>query len=265
MHATPIGSLLRDWRQRRRQSQLDLALAAEVSTRHLSFLETGRARPSREMVLHLAEHLAVPLRARNALLRAAGFAPVFAERPLDDPELADARQAVERVLTGHEPSPALAVDRHWNLLAANRMIGPFLDGVAPHLLEAPVNVLRLTLHPDGLAPRILDFAELRGHLLRRLRQQTEATADSALEALLEELSDYPAPEGEDFDPGARASVVLPFALTTAGGVLRFYTTTTVFGMPMDITLAELAIESFFPADAETAARLRAIAESLSSP
>src|SRR5262245_9394121 len=177
---TPVGNLLREWRQRRRMSQLALACDAEISTRHLSFIETGRAPPSRELLLHLAERLEVPLRERNVLLTAGGFAPVFEARPLDDPSLGAARQAVDFVLAAHEPFPALAIDAHWRLLAANKAVTPLLAGVAPKLLEPPANVLRVSLHPDGLAPRIANLAEWRTHLLVRLQRQIEATADPAL-------------------------------------------------------------------------------------
>jgi transcriptional regulator with XRE-family HTH domain len=258
----PIGDLLRDWRQRRRLSQLDLALEADVSARHVSFLETGRARPSREMVLRLAERLEVPLRDRNTLLVAAGFAPVYPERSLDDPALRVAREAVDRVLVGHEPYPALAVDRHWSLVAANRAVGPLLVGVEPDLLRPPVNVLRLSLHPAGLAPRIANFAEWRAHLLDRLRHQVEVSADPVLAELLEELGRYPAPGdgGEPVRDRDLAGVVVPLRLRTDRGLLAFFSTTTVFGTPVDVTLADLAIESFFPANAATAESLRRVAE-----
>jgi transcriptional regulator with XRE-family HTH domain len=247
-----IGRHLREWRQRRRMSQLDLALEAEISTRHLSFLENGKAQPSRDMVLNLCERLSVPLRERNVLLMAAGYAPVFPQRPLADPALQQARAAVDLVLKGHEPYPALAIDRHWTLVSANRAIAPLLAGAAEVLLQPPVNVLRLSLHPDGLAPRIANLAEWRTHLLDRLRQQVEATADPVLTALLEELRDYPAPISltpPKTDPFG--GVVVPLQLIVAGGVLSFFSTTTVFGTPIDITVSELAIESFFPADEAT--------------
>ncbi|OJY65883.1 MAG: transcriptional regulator [Rhodospirillales bacterium 70-18] len=262
MPPPPVGSLLRVWRQRRRMSQLDLACEADISTKHLSFLETGRARPSRDMVLHLAERLAVPLRERNVLLHAAGFAPAFAERPLADPGLAAARQAVELVLTGHEPHPALAVDRHWNLLAANRMVAPLLTGVEAALLAPPVNVLRLSLHPGGLAPRIANLGEWRAHLLDRLRQQIDASADPVLAELLAELRGYPAPPQAE---ASAATIAIPFRLDTQWGRLAFYSTTTVFGSPVDITLSELALESFFPADPATAAALARIASQGAPP
>lgn len=251
----PVGDQLRDWRQRRRLSQMDLALDADISTRHLSFVETGRATPSRDLLLHLADQLGVPLRDRNALLLAAGYAPAYAERTLDDPALAAARAAVELVLKAHEPFPALAVDRHWNLVAANGAIGPFLDGVAPELLAPPINVLRLSLHPQGLAPRILNLAEWHGHILERLRQQIAATADAGLIELHAELSSYPVPVAKAA-PVDYGGVVVPLRLRTAAGDLSFFGTVTVFGTPVDVTLSELAIEAFFPADEATARALR---------
>src|SRR5262244_3339088 len=172
----PVGSLLRKWRERRRLSQLDLACEAEISTRHLSFLETGRSLPSREMVLRLAEQLEVPLRERNVLLIAAGYAPAFPERPLDDPALQAARKAVDLVLAGHEPYPALAIDRHWTLIASNNAVPPLMAGADPSLLRPPVNVLRLSLHPAGLSPRIVNLPQWRAHLLERLRRQIDLTA-----------------------------------------------------------------------------------------
>jgi transcriptional regulator with XRE-family HTH domain len=255
--SSAVGSLLRDWRQRRRLSQLELAADADVSQRHLSFIESGRATPSREMVLRLAEHLRVPLRERNALLVAAGFAPVFRERRLEDPGLVAAHQAIEGILKGHEPHPALAIDRHWHLVAANRALAPLLSGVDERLLRPPVNVLRLSLHPEGVAPRIVNFREWRAHILGRLAQQIDAAGDPALIALLEELRSYPAPPGakpyrpvEVVGPGA---IAVPLELAVEATTLRFLSTTTVFGTALDITLSELAIESFFPADEATAA------------
>lgn len=262
-HHPTIGKLLRDWRQLRRFSQLDLALEAEISQKHLSFIESGRSRPSREMVLQLAEHLAVPLRERNALLFAAGYAPVFPQRPLDDPGLQAARAAIDLVLKGHEPYPALAVDRHWTLLAANGAVTALLGLVAEaRLLRPPVNVLRLSLHPGGLAPHIANLSEWRAHLLARLRQQVRATADRTLADLLEELLAYPAPslparKGEP--PEAEPGIVVPMQLRLGEAVLSLISTTTVFGTPVDVTLSELALETFFPADAATAQALRALA------
>lgn len=254
-----VGDYLREWRQRRRLSQMDLALDAQISTRHLSFLETGRSAPSREMVLHLAECLDVPLRERNAILMAAGYAPLFPERRLDDPALQAARKAVELVLAGHEPYPALAIDRHWNLVLYNKAVPPLLAGIDAALLQPPVNVLRLSLHPQGMAPRIVNYREWRAHLLERLRQQVAATADPVLSDLVEELAAYPAPDGVAQTSGETTEyggVVVPFRLKTDAGTLSFISTTTVFGTPVDVTLSELALESFFPADAETATLLR---------
>jgi transcriptional regulator with XRE-family HTH domain len=253
-HFASFGPLLREWRQRRRLSQLELALEGNISTRHLSFLETGRAQPSRDMVLHLAEHLTVPLRERNALLAAAGFAPVFGERRLDDPALGRAREAVKLVIDGHAPYPALAVDRHWTLVAANDAVPPLLDGVDEALLRPPVNVMRLALHPGGLAPRTVNLAEWRGHLLERLRRQVEASADPVLRALRDELQSYPAPASPRPPRAARdyAGMIVPFELATSSGVLAFFSTITVFGTPVDVTLSELALECFYPADDATA-------------
>jgi transcriptional regulator with XRE-family HTH domain len=247
----PVGALLREWRQRRRLSQLDLASEAEISTRHLSFLETGRALPSRDMVLHLSERLEIPLRERNLLLIAAGYAPVFQERSLADPELQAARAAMDLVLQAHAPNPAIAIDRHWTLVAANRSVAPLIAGVDPELLKPPVNVLRLSLHPRGLAPRIVNLAEWRAHLLERLRRQVDVSADAVLVELLKELRGYPAPSQPPHRPNG-AGVVVPFKLRHGDRVLSFLSTTTVFGTPVEITLSELALETFFPADAETA-------------
>lgn len=247
-------------------SQLDLALEADISTRHLSFVETGRSRPSREMVLHLAERLDVPLRDQNQLLLAAGYAPMFAERDLDDPELQAARRAVDLVLAGHEPVPALAVDCHWTLVAANRIAPLFLEGIPEEMLEPPLNVARLSLHPDGLAGRIVNYRQWRAHFVDRLRRQIDAGADPVLVALLDEINGYPYPYPDKEDAISRdedlGGVAIPFRLQTDHGILSTYTTTTIFGTPVDITLQELAIESFFPADAGTAEILRDYSRSL---
>ena len=255
-----IGDHLREWRQRRHLSQLDLAGDAEISARHLSFVETGRAAPSREMVLKLAERLAVPLRERNVLLVAAGFAPAFQQRSLDDPALTSARAAIDQVLKAHEPNPALAYDRHWNLVSANRMVMPLLQDVPPRLLEQPVNILRLAFHPEALAARTVNLAEWCGHLLERVHRQCEATADPDLIGLYEELKSYPIPARAA--PLAADNVAIPLKLRHDGQVLSFLSTTMVFGTPVDITLSELALETFFPADAKTAEALRAMAAAL---
>jgi len=255
-----IGDYLRQWRQRRHLSQLDLAGEADISTRHLSFVETGRATPSREMVLRLAERLDVPLRERNVLLVAAGFAPAFPQRSLDDPLLAPARQAIDLILKAHEPNPTLAVDRHWNLVAANRMVMPLLQGVAPEILALPLNVMRLSFHPNGLAPRTVNLAEWCAHLLERLHRQCEMTADPELIKLYQELKSYPVPAR--LGPLPAGAVAIPFKMRFGDDVLSFISTTMVFGTPVDITLSELAVETFFPADDATAARLRDMAARL---
>jgi transcriptional regulator with XRE-family HTH domain len=256
-----VGTHIREWRQRRRMTQLDLALEAEISARHLSFVETGKAQPSRDMVLNLCDRLDVPLRERNTLLLAAGFAPVFPQRPLSDPAVKHARAAIELVLKGHEPYPALAIDRHWTMVSANRALAPLLDGVAPHLLARPVNVLRLSLHPQGLAPRIANLPEWRTHIFERLRHQIGVTGDEQLAALLVELKAYPAGVSRTQPvPDRYGGFVVPLQLRRPGGLLSFFSTTTVLGTPVDVTLSELAIESFFPADDATAQAMRAMAE-----
>jgi len=252
-----VGTLLRDWRTRRRMSQLDLASDAGISSRHLSFVETGRSRPSREMVLHLADHLDVPLRARNSLLIAAGYAPTYHATDLDAPELQSVRTAIERVLVGHEPYPAILVDRRWELVAANRAVAVLIDGVAPELLEPPVNVLRASLHPNGLAQRIVNLAEWAENIIGGLRRQIAVTGDEDLRALEIELSEYAAAQGAappppNEGPGA---VAIPLRLRADDGELAFITTIATFGTALDVTLAELAIEAFLPADATTAAAL----------
>lgn len=258
-----FGDHLRTWRQQRHLSQLALADEADISTRHVSFMETGRTNPSRDMVLRLCERLAIPLRERNALLVAAGYAPMYRERALDDPALAAARQAVELVLKGHEPCPAIALDRCWNVVTANRAAQALLAAhVSPELLAPPVNVFRLSLHPEGLASRIANLAQWRHHLFERLRQQIQATADPALLALQAELLQYPAPP----EPaplvmaGEMLGVVMPFCFESVHGMLSLISTTTIFGTPVDVTLQELAVESFFPADAFTAKVLREMAQ-----
>jgi transcriptional regulator with XRE-family HTH domain len=248
----PVGGMLREWRQRRRLSQIELALQAGVSSRHLSFIETGRSRPSAEMVLQLAEELDVPLRERNDLLLAAGYAPVFAQRDLDAPEMGPVRDAIDQVLRGHEPYPALVVDCHWGLVAANRAVGVLLNGVAEQLLEPPINVLRLSLHPEGLAPRILNLRQWRAHLLERLAREALASGDPALTVLHEELANYADGEGSSsLDPGF-GDIAVPLRLRHGETELAFISTKTTFGTAVDVTVAELSIESLFPADPHTA-------------
>lgn len=257
-----FGTHLRYWRIKRRMNQMDLAGAAEMSTRHLSYVETGKSTPSREMVLRLAERLDVPLRERNALLVAAGYAPMFQQRSLDDRAMAAARRAVDLVLKGHEPYPAIAVDRHWNMVSANALVPVMLAGVSPALLAPPANVMRLALHPDGLASKLLNLAAWREHLLRRLQQQIAMTGDEVLIRLHQELAGYPVPSGAQGAQDAHddlGGLALPCQLQTPAGVLSLISTITVFGSPIDVTLQELAIESFFPADEFTAKALRQIA------
>jgi transcriptional regulator with XRE-family HTH domain len=252
-----VGQLLRGWRDARRLSQLELSLEADVSTRHLSFVETGRAQPSREMIVRLAEHLDVPLRERNELLLAAGYAPAYPESQMDDQRMQTVRAAVRQVLAGHEPYPALVVDRHWELLDANASVGLLLEGVDPAQLAPPVNVLRLALHPDGVAPRIANLGEWRAHLLARLRRQVLATHDPQLTTLLDELRGYPCDQPEPVVemPGP-GEIVVPLRLRHGDGELRFMSIVSTFGTPLDITVQELSIEAFFPADAATAEALR---------
>ena len=244
-----VGDVLRDWRRRRRLSQMDLAGEAAVSTRHLSFVESGRAVPSREMLMRLAEPLALPLRARNRLLLAAGYAPLYPERAFGAPDMETARQAVEAVLAAHDPFPALAVDRHWTLVAANRALADLMAGVAAHLLEPPVNVLRLSLAPDGLAPSILNLAEWRQHLLERLRHDAASSGDRRLVDLHDELRAIPVPASTRSPP--RNAIAVPLILRRGETTLSFLSTTTVFGTATDVTLAELSLEAFLPADQAT--------------
>lgn len=257
-----IGDLLRDWRTKRRMSQLDLASEAEISQRHLSFVESGRAKPSRDMVLHLAESLKVPLRQRNHLLMAAGFAPSFGERQIGDPAMAPAMAVVRQVLKGHEPNPAMAVDRHWNLIEGNASIAPFLQAVEDKsLLEPPVNVMRLSVHPKGLAPRIANLWEWRTHLIERLKRHNDTVADPVLADLEAELRGYPAGPRTSTPVSADiAAIAHPLKLKMGDAVLTFISTITVFGTALDITLSEIAIESFFPADEETTGFVKAMGE-----
>jgi transcriptional regulator with XRE-family HTH domain len=255
-----VGSLLRDWRRRRRMSQLELALEAGISARHLSFLETGRSRPSAEMVLHLAETLEVPLRERNGLLLAAGYAPAYGQRDLAEPEMSPVREAIDRVLRGHEPFPAMVVDRHWGMVGANRSMPLLTAGVAPHLLEPPVNVLRVSLHPEGVAPRILNLAEWRAHLLDRLGREAVASGDPALSTLHDELAGYQRDEPGRVSDSAAGGIAVPLRLRSDDAELAFISTATTFGTAVDITVSELSIEAFFPADDATSEFVRSWAE-----
>lgn len=254
----PVGVLLRDWRQRRRLSQLDLSNEAGVSARHLSFLETGRAKPSREMVLHLAEQLQVPLRARNTLMLAAGFAPAYARRDLQDPLMKPVRDAIDLVLAGYEPHPAVVIDRDWNLVVGNRSIAILTDGATQDLLEPPVNVLRLSLHPQGIAPRIANLAQWRAHVLHRLAHDAALTGDTGLADLHQELSALPG----GHDPSPPNGIAVPLRIRHDNTELALLSTVTTFGSAVDITAAELSIEAFLPADPHTATVLRALADAI---
>ncbi|MEU8285004.1 helix-turn-helix transcriptional regulator [Micromonospora sp. NPDC048905] len=254
-----VGELLRDWRRARGLSQLDLSIGAGVSARHLSFVETGRSRPSPDLILRLAEQLNMPLAERNTVLLAGGYAPAYPSQELSDPELAPLRAAVRQMLDGHSPYPAVLVDRHWQLVEANPAVALFTDGAAPHLLTPPINVLRLSLHPDGMASRIINLPEWRAHLLARLRQQAAMTTDPVLSDLLEELRGYPS--GDDVvapTSDERSRVVIPLRYRHGERELSFISTTTLFGTPLDVTVAGLAVEAFFPADPVTAAALHAL-------
>jgi transcriptional regulator with XRE-family HTH domain len=259
--AASVGGLVRAWRAQRQLSQLALATEAEISQKHLSFIESGRSAPSREMVLHLADHLDVPLRERNAMLLAAGYAPIYRERALDDPALERARAAVERVLQAHEPYPALTVDRHWTMISANAAVVPLIAAVDPQLVKPPVNVMRLSLHPRGLAPLIVNLGEWRAHLMDRLRRQLRLTREPVIDALVKELSGYPAGAARDGDRQPQShqdEIAVPLRLRTHAGVLSFFSTITVFGTPVEITLSELSLEAFYPADEATAAAMQAM-------
>jgi transcriptional regulator with XRE-family HTH domain len=258
--AHDLGGLLREWRAKRRISQLDLACDAEISTKHLVFFESGRSRPSRQMLLNLAACLQVPLRDQNALLEAAGFSPTFLQHAFNAPALHVVRRSVEILLASHEPNPALVVDRHWTMLTANRAVAHLVAGAEPMLLRPPVNFLRLFLHPAGLASRIVNLAQWRTQVMERLRRQANASGDKVLTDLLEEIRDYPNPCGAACPDQAEAdTVAVPLRLATFDGVLSFFNTTTSFATPLDVTVAELAIEAFLPADAATAASMRQVA------
>jgi transcriptional regulator with XRE-family HTH domain len=255
----PFGVLLRRWRVSRRLTQAELALAANSSTRHLSCLETGRSQPSREMILRLAEHLAVPLRDQNTLLLAAGFAPAFPERSLA--ELESARLAIDQILQAHKPYPAFALDRHWNVVLSNSALPQLYDGCSSDLLRPPINAVRLVLHPRGMGPRILNFIEWRAHTITVLRQQIEARADPVIDALLREVMAYPAPDGvAPATSDGPQRYATPLRIATRLGAVSFLSTTTIFGTPTDVTLSELALEMLFPADERTVAVVRAMTD-----
>lgn len=263
-HRISVGDHLHHWRKLRRLSQQDLALEAELSTRHLSCVETGKSNPSRELVLRLCERLSVPLRERNVWLVAAGYAPMYREQQLGAPDMHTVCKAVQHLLDQLTPWPAVAFDRHWNLVLANDMVQPLLDGVDPILLTPPINLLRVSLHPMGLATRIINLGQWRAHLFSRLQQQIQITRDPTLKALLSEIKGYPAPSVEqtlalEVD---HPDVFIPFIIQTPFGILNLITTTTVFGSPTDITLQELALETLIPGDEVTAQSLRNLATTL---
>jgi transcriptional regulator with XRE-family HTH domain len=264
--ATPadrgVGPLLRSWREQRRVSQLELALRADSSARHISFIETGRAKPSEEMVLRLAEHLDVPVRERNALLLAAGYAPRYSETPLDDPAMDALREGVERLIQGYEPYPALVVDAMYNVVAANRGILMLLDGIPESLLTQPLNAMRLTLHPEGLAPRIRNLREWRGHLLEQMGRHIALHRSQPLRELYDEVAAYPVPEADEVAVGEPAEPVpyfaLPLRIEHEGRTLSFISSISTFNTPMDVTVAELAIETLLPADPATVKHLHSL-------
>ena len=253
----PVGRLLREWRERRRLSQLELSIQADISTRHLSFVETGRSRPTPEMIVRLTEHLDVPLRERNQLLLAGGYAPAYPQHGMDEPELASVRAALAQVLRGHEPYPAVVINRWWDLVDANRALGPLIAGCAPQLLDATVNVLRLSLHPDGLASRIVNLAQWRTHLLEQVHRRAVQTGDARLAELEEELRGYP---GGTAEAPAASDIVLPLRLRVDGGELALFSIEARVGTATDVTVEELSIETFYPADAATAQYLRSQSE-----
>ncbi|WP_041832126.1 helix-turn-helix domain-containing protein [Actinoplanes sp. N902-109] len=257
-----VGAMLREWRQRRRLSQLELSLKADISTRHLSFLETGRSAPSREMVLQLADRLDLPLRDRNRMLLAAGYAPAYSETPMEAPVMNSVRAAVRQILTGHDPYPAVVVDRCWNIVDLNEALAVLTSRVSPALLAPPAaNVLRASLHPDGLAPHIVNLGEWRAHLIGRLHRQVAFSGDARLAELEEELRGYPCDQVEpDVEIPGPGELVVPLRVRTDLGELTFFSTVATFGTPLDITVAELCIESFFPADETTAKALRSRAK-----
>lgn len=260
-----VGTHIREWRTRRRLSQLEFALEAEISQKHLSFIESGRSAPSRDMVVRLAESLEVPLRERNVMVLAAGYAPIYAERSIDDPELASAKSAVDLILKGHGPCPALAIDRYWTLVSANAAVHRLMELVAdPALLQPPMNVLRLSLSPSGLAPYIANLGQWRDHLLKRLKHQCNVTGDAKLMELQSELLllDAPLPKDSHCSEESKpmSDIAVPLKLQLPSGILSLISTTTVFGTPVDVTLSELALETFFPADSASAQILKLLSE-----
>ncbi|PKV94170.1 transcriptional regulator with XRE-family HTH domain [Amycolatopsis echigonensis] len=252
---TTFADALRDARSRHRLSQLDLALKAGTTQRHISFMERGRSLPGRGMVVRVAEALGLPLRERNALLLTAGYAPVYPETRLDDPALTPVLGSLRALLAGHEPYPALVVNRYGDLVAANDGFRLLTEGVAAELLEPPVNVLRLALHPRGMAPRIQNFADWAQHVLERPRRGLAHGPDPRHQALLDELTGYLPSPGEP--SGDHLGFAVPLQLSTSAGELRLLTAITQFATAVDVTVAELSLETFLPADAPTAELLKA--------
>ncbi|MFE9660983.1 helix-turn-helix domain-containing protein [Streptomyces sp. NPDC005955] len=268
---TGVGPLLRGWRERRRVSQLELALRADASARHISFVENGRSRPSEEMILRLAEHLDVPVRERNALLLAGGYAPRYTETSYDDPSMGALREGLQRLLHGYEPYPAIVLNGVYDVVAANLGMTRLLEGVADHLLTPPLNGIRIVLHPDGMAPRILNLRQWRSHLLHQMESQMSLVRSDPLRELYDEVASYPFPDGHpDHGPGgadasgdpgpgpAMPCFALPLRIAHRGRELSFVSSISTFNTPMDVTVAELAIETFLPADAATVDHLSSL-------
>jgi transcriptional regulator with XRE-family HTH domain len=259
-----IGDHLRGWRERRHLSQLELSLRAEVSARHLSFVETGRAAPGRALILRLGEELQIPLRERNTLLVTAGFAPIFQHRRFDDPALDSVRAILDLAVEKQKPFPAYVIDRHWTVVASNAAVPELYEGVAPELIRSPINVIRLMLDPRGMAPRIVNFAAWRTHLLSEIRRQLSLTADPFLEGLLREALTFP-PGKDDEGDAANEGPAMLLEVETRLGRLSFLGATTVFGTPADVTLEEIALEMLYPADAFTDKTVRTAAATASTP
>jgi transcriptional regulator with XRE-family HTH domain len=258
-----VGELVRDWRTRRRRSQLDLSIDVGVSTRHLSFVETGRSRPSPELILAIAHHLEVPLRDRNTMLLAGGYAPRYTQRSLDDASMKSVRASIQRLLDAHDPYPGVAIDRAWNVVVANQAGMALSSGLPAHLAGPPMNIYRVSLHPDGMAARTTNFTEWAGQMLAQLRRAVRLTADPDLIALEREVLAYPNIEQIAPMIAAQATedpvLLVPFRVSTPLGEVAMFTTLTTFGTPRDVTLEELVVELFFPADESSAAKLRDLA------
>lgn len=253
----PVGQLLWSWRRRRHLSQLEVSVGSGVSARHLSRIETGRARPSATMILRLGEHLGASLRERNEALMAGGYAPAYRERLLDDAALTRVRGALLGVLEQHEPFPALLLDRRWNIIEANRAFAHLIAGIPSDVLRPPLNALKLSLHPEALAPRVVNMAQWRAHLLLQLTRRVECTADPHLADLLAELTSYPSDDDHRSSAGVgEMDIVLPLVLRLAGHTLSFFSLSATLTSAGDVTLDELTVETFHPSDEATAAVVR---------